>query len=297
MNTLRKLQKAIGLARSTLRNAATQLPGEPRGMVGPRSLVRRLRLLSLDYVEVTVTKACNLKCHSCRHLMPYYDKARNYPIENVIRDMDALLGCARRIAMLRILGGEPFLHPHLDQLLRHLGANPKIGSLRIVTNGTLVPKPRLLEAMAAMRVAVDISDYGATSRRLPALTEALAAHGIGYEIVGQDWLEFGKPMVRPYSEQELSDIFFKCTTMPHKCYIVSDGRFHLCARSANAAELGIVQSRATDFVDLIATPSAEIPAAIRRLIVRSDHIEACRTCEKTFVRTEVASQAPVGRPT
>lgn len=287
MNTFGKLKKTAAMARSALRYALSPSTEPSSGMW---SFFHRLTTLSLDYVEVSVTKACTLRCHACRHLMPYYKHPKNYHIGNVIRDVDAFLQSVSHIAMLRILGGEPFLHGNLDQLLNHLSRSNKVASVHVVTNGTLVPEKGVLCALKASRAVVDLSDYGSSSTKIGHLIETLNSNSISYEIIRQPWIGFGAAVARPYTPEQLSRIFFKCTLMEHKCFIVSDGMFHICARSANATELGIVERRAIDYVDLVHTPRDRIGAKIRRLILFADYVEACRTCEEGFRSISVAEQ-------
>ncbi len=294
MNTIGKARKVAAMARGSLRWALSRVGKPDSERAGLRTVLSRLTALSLDYVEISVTKACSLRCAACRHLMPYYDRPRNYDIANILRDADSLLQAVGHIAMLRVLGGEPLLHRHLDRLLLFLGDSGKIGSIRLVTNGTILPRPAVLRALKAVNGVLDISDYGAVSVQLQPLVALLERESIAYEIVRQPWLEFGRPVSRQYTKNQLSQLFLKCTSMPHKCLIVSNGEFHLCARSANATELGLVQRRKQDYVDLVNTPRHRIAAEIRQLVLFSDYLEACRTCEQDFRPTATASQGSAG---
>lgn len=88
--------------------------------------------------EINAVDHCNIACIDCNHASP----AAKMHIANpdlVFRDLSTLSRYYRS-PMIKILGGEPLLHPNILALvkeIRHSGISRKI---RLVTNGILLPQ-------------------------------------------------------------------------------------------------------------------------------------------------------------
>ena len=111
----------------------------------------RFHKLGLDVCEV-----CNLRCEHCTHFSPF--RTALHSKEEL---MDSLTRWGGRIVPreLSILGGEPFMHPDLGEIV--VAARKSFFASRIVltTNGTLLSKAddRLLRTLAKSRVSLHIS--------------------------------------------------------------------------------------------------------------------------------------------
>ena len=93
--------------------------------------MRRLELFAL---EVNAVLHCNLSCVGCSHASPVSERAFSDPAQ-VARDMVAL-ATAVTAEEVRVLGGEPLLHPRLPEMLRAIGSSGISGRIRVITNGT-----------------------------------------------------------------------------------------------------------------------------------------------------------------
>lgn len=86
--------------------------------------------------ELNIVHHCNLSCKGCSHLSPIMSK-EVITSEEVLRNLSIL---ARYLSprCLRVVGGEPLLHPNLIDILRAIKASMISPTLRVVTNGTLL---------------------------------------------------------------------------------------------------------------------------------------------------------------
>lgn len=93
----------------------------------------------LSHIEVHLVDHCNLNCKGCDHFAPIADKW--FADLNVyVRDLRQLQKLFSRVYTIRLLGGEPLLHPDIVNFLlstRSLFPNTKI---EIMTNGILLEK-------------------------------------------------------------------------------------------------------------------------------------------------------------
>ncbi len=101
----------------------------------------------IDYVRVSVTDRCNLRCFYC---MPeqgiiYEPKAHLLSYEDIVRLLQVLgeLGFKK----VRFTGGEPFLRKDFMTLVEHTAKLGHYRDIRITTNGTLIQRhiPKLKE--------------------------------------------------------------------------------------------------------------------------------------------------------
>jgi len=94
------------------------------------------RKLHIPVVEINVTEHCNLQCHCCVHSAPLLPPRFVSPTE-VTTDLDALSQAAS-VVELRIVGGEPLLHPKLLDVMLAARSVHIARWLTLVTNGTLL---------------------------------------------------------------------------------------------------------------------------------------------------------------
>ena len=81
-------------------------------------------------------RRCNLSCAYCNE---YDDHSSPVPTGEVLRRVDLLADLGTGIVTMS--GGEPLLHPDLDQILRHVRARSMIAT--VITNGYFLTRDRI----------------------------------------------------------------------------------------------------------------------------------------------------------
>ena len=117
---------------------------------------------SIDYLRVSLTDACNLRCVYC---MP--ERMTFRPGSDLLQD-DELIALLRIFAELgfrkiRFTGGEPTLRHSLVELVRHVAGMPGIASVGLTTNGILLDRlamPLREAGLACVNVSLDTLDEG-----------------------------------------------------------------------------------------------------------------------------------------
>src|ERR1700693_2603568 len=108
-----------------------------RSIRGVRQVVRAL--VSTDHpllAHIIPIRRCNLACEYCNE---YDDFSKPVPTESMFQRIDKLgeLGTS----VITISGGEPLLHPELDEIIRRIRKNGSIAGL--ITNGYLLTAERI----------------------------------------------------------------------------------------------------------------------------------------------------------
>jgi MoaA/NifB/PqqE/SkfB family radical SAM enzyme len=131
-----------------------------RTLVAARRRVRELAMIgralaSTDHpvmAHIIPMRQCNLACKYCNE----YDKvSKPVPLETMKRRIDHLAKLGTNI--VTISGGEPLLHPELDEIIRHMRKYPIIAGM--ITNGYLLTADRIKRLNAAgldhLQISID----------------------------------------------------------------------------------------------------------------------------------------------
>lgn len=192
---------------------------------------------------------CSLNCKNCCECIPYYkSESRAFvPAEQVVRDIIHLSSACSFIPILEFIGGEPFLHPALTEIMRQCSEISNVGSLHVFTNGTVVPKDDLCKTLVELNVEVYISNYraaleGRLRENRNRTIEKLKEFGVPFvEGAKQDWKDFRSFKEMPYTEEEASRNFSDCFI--HNCNRLYRGILYTCAHQYAGEQLGILPAK------------------------------------------------------
>ena len=238
--------------------------------------------LVINHCEIVLTECCSLKCN----LMQYYKKPEHLDIDEIISSFNNFLDSVDMLLDLRLLGGEPFIYPHLDRIVNEYKNNDKIRRIAIYTNSTIVPSENVLDALRNVKTVVHMSDYGNASRKIGLLEEKFNEAGIEYYIHRYEkWKNIGNVCKRDYNAATLKNIYQTCVM--GKCYTLYRGKFYLCPRAAHGERLGFFSNPADEFVDFNGTINvSEKRKELQELVARNTYITACNYCNGSSLKSE-----------
>src|SRR5262249_16092658 len=125
-----------------------------------RTRMRELRmitkaLLSTNHpilVHIIPNRRCNL---SCAYSHEYDDFSKRVPLCEVKRRLDILADMGT--AIITISGGEPLMHPEIDEVIRHIRRRSMIAGM--ITNGFLLDRKTIEKLNAAglehLQISID----------------------------------------------------------------------------------------------------------------------------------------------
>lgn len=229
-------------------------------------------------VEYNLTDHCNLKCYACDHASPLL-APRFASLEAFVDDFEALAG-AFHSEELRLVGGEPLLHPDLLLFLREARRIGVADSIVVYTNGVLLHE--MPEEFWMLIDQLHVSAYPGIRRRLDdgACARMCGRHGVKLQL---DHVErFYKCLLsRPIDDEQLVGKIFRACEAANVCLTVHDGHFYKCSAAAVikpwlALHKVDFDNRAIDGVPLHA--NANLQAELRRYLASRTPLAACSYC-------------------
>lgn len=262
--------------------------------------------LHVACIAMYVTSYCSLNCKLCMVGLPFITDRRHTTVEDFDRQLCEISKIWDTVGCMNLLGGEALLHPNLCDLIEtSLHYQNHFQTMRITTNGTIIPEDRLFTLISSAKTPWNfvISDYGKQlSRNVQGLTERLEFYHIPYRISSYSgdnqhfggWVDLGDHKYVDLSEKELVEQYRDCVS-PHIKYIqVYEGKvFECCHTLYSFAVKGVLPPK-TEYIDLY---DGEMTIEEKKEIASKFYtkpIESCQFClgynEKKSKRYPAAEQ-------
>ena len=219
------------------------------------------------------------------------------PKEAVIRDITKIAQSCTFITVLDFVGGEPFLHPDLAEILETVKKIPNIGIINVFTNGTVVPDDKLCKALRDERVTVTISSYSANltsaqAERVSATIANLSMHGV-LHFYSQNitWFDCSSFAFVNDDEDALKKRFSRCVLA--NCQRVDNGVMYRCLHQYAGAVTGklTIDDERFNIYDYDERDLANKLDWFNRL----DYISTCNYCALPFKAEVVPSGVQLKR--
>ena len=115
----------------------------------------------IDYMRISVIDSCNLNCYYCNP----QDNNKNCQAINIlsVKKVLCIVRAATRLGIthFRLTGGEPLLHPQIDEMVSQIKKIPGVRSVSLTTNAVLLAQhaKQLKEAgIDSINVSLDTID-------------------------------------------------------------------------------------------------------------------------------------------
>ncbi len=70
--------------------------------------------------DVLVTERCTLACSHCNMFMPHFVSPNHRDFEIIKSDIDLFFNKVDYVSVFHLVGGEPFLYPHIEDVIRYI---------------------------------------------------------------------------------------------------------------------------------------------------------------------------------
>jgi len=237
---------------------------------------------ALGYVEFHLTEHCNLDCKGCGHFSPIAQTEYADPL-SFARDLTQLSKKFSTIGQIRLMGGEPLLHPTPESFITSAREIFPTSDIRIVTNGLLLKKAseRFWEACRQAQVTIDISLYQILEKSAADVLEFCAQQCVSvYKRHITSFLQ----TINPSGDSDPDRSFAYCRSLFY-CPFLYDSHLYVCALPPTVRyynekfDRSVPGDAGIDIYD----PTLDGPAILQLL---ETPIETCKFCAVTYTKYE-----------
>lgn len=233
----------------------------------------------LRNIDLVVTERCSLRCRDCCNLMQYYQKPVNYSLDSILEELNDLLSIVDGITDVRILGGEPFMHTQLKEIVEKVQAIPEVRYVNFYTNATIRPSDEFLSILDKKKVGFSITDYNELSKNLHSMVEVLEKYGIPYDVHDAgEWIPCGDIIKCNRDTDSLKRLYDECCRK--NLITLINGYLYKCPFIANGVNLKAIPAFKGDRIDVKELKKEKKPDAVRMLkeFLAKDYYEGCDYC-------------------
>jgi MoaA/NifB/PqqE/SkfB family radical SAM enzyme len=249
------------------------------GLFGVNRMMRKGKIHRRS-VEYNLTEHCNLRCRGCGHASPIFPE-KFASLAAFHADLEALAEVFHSDE-LRIVGGEPLLHPQLLDFLREARRIGIADRIVLYTNGVL-----LHGASAELWQSVDeiyLSVYPGVRRRLDESECERLCRENGVKLTIYRAAHFEQMTVNNRIEdgELVQAIYDNCKQRAEtSCHTAYEGRFYKCPvaafTKARLARSGIAfPEQESDWVDL--HDEANLERQLETYLTSTSPLTACSFC-------------------
>jgi len=208
--------------------------------------------LFLRSVDLVITEKCSLKCKDCANLMQYFEKPVNVSFDETIEDLDSLVNRVEHIFEVRLIGGEPFMHKDIYEIISKVSTYDKISKIVVYTNATIPLQTEKLKKINKQKIIFSITDYGDLSKNSKRVVSALEEFEIPYRLhPPENWTESGNIEDYNRNPRQNQVLFDKCCGK--NLLTISNGKLYRCPFASNAERLQAIPRDKSNSVSLQAS--------------------------------------------
>lgn len=250
--------------------------------------LERKEIHTIPRLVVVLTPKCSLRCKDCNNLMWAFSKTSvssgegyNLSTEKIIASLCSIMASMDFIPCVELIGGEPFVARHMDEVLGFLLGQEKVLAVEITTNATIIPREEILGQLKNPKVTVHVSDYGSVVDQGKFL-DCMKENGICFKLLKLEgrWVSPGGTEARNRDGEELIRQYYRCSS-GYLCKTLWEDKIYPCARAASLAELGIMQD-----CPRISGMGKEEPEELRERLYSFYVVPSCGPCDHCDLSVE-----------
>jgi lipopolysaccharide biosynthesis glycosyltransferase len=200
--------------------------------------IRRVTPKRILSFEISICGHCNMKCRGCAHFAPLVkeDYADFPETDRAFTRLGQLFN--GEAESIHLLGGEPLLHPQINDFMKSVRRHFPVGRIELVTNGLMLPnmEDSFWNTCRENKIQVSVTKYPVEFDYIA--VQALAAyHGVVFGYYNNSDLTevtFNRLPLDLSGAQDPDNSFLNCY-LANTCITLKNGRLFPCSIAPNMA--------------------------------------------------------------
>ena len=241
---------------------------------------REVDPIFLPSVTLVINQRCSLKCKYCTSYMNEYDVQErvDFPLQQICNDINTFFGAVDMVGTITVMGGEPFMHKDISQIIQCLCKWDNFGLISIATSGTWPIQPEQLEGLHDKRVNISFSNYteSITENQKEMYyrnIETVKQSGVYYTAgeFSPEWIIPTSLTNKYFSDEEITSKKSRCIHW----HQIKNGKVHPCDFANSIYSLHIADYT-SDYVDLNRNTTREELREELKCYIDRPFYESCR---------------------
>lgn len=244
------------------------------------------QFIYVDNVDLVITEKCSLKCRECSNLMQYYENPKNYDKQNIFSYIDQISEVFDLVNEIRIIGGEPFMHKDIYDIIEYATSKKNILCVGIWSNSTILLNENEIKKVDKSKLSFNITNYIGLSLNIDKNLMILDKYKISYACHDADmWTNCSEIEFIDRTEDELADLYNYCCV--RNFVTVLDGKIFLCPYVANIYNLKALPLNELEYIDIMNyTNLDDVKERIKQFLYCKKYLNACKYCRGRDIRVQ-----------
>ncbi|MBM3467999.1 MAG: radical SAM protein [Alphaproteobacteria bacterium] len=229
-------------------------------------------------LEINASLQCNMSCKSCAHLSPLYRKKDADP-QSVRHDLE-ILNHSYHASYVKILGGEPLLHPNLIELIKTIISTGIADEILLATNATLLHKApdELWEVLDRLELSLYPSRLP-DQEKIESFKKKAASHKVELLINYYENFRISYSEDKNRDSALIQDVYKTCK-LAHfwHSHTVIDGWFYRCPQSVFVPQQDVAGGWNSEIDGLRISSEPRFAESLYKFLTRSQPLNACENC-------------------
>ncbi len=180
----------------------------------------------MPYLEYHIADHCNLNCKYCEHYAALVQEPFYHDFDKVEKDLEQLHRYISDIKLIRIMGGEPLLHPELVKFAIATRELYPLARIRIVTNGIKLfsLEDHVFNALREYDIGFTVSLYPPMAEKVDDFRALFEKHRMIYGISKVMDVFTVKQSLE--EEEDIEEVFDQC--FQSECHNLYQGKLGIC---------------------------------------------------------------------
>lgn len=203
-----------------------------------------------------ITQRCTLNCEYCIAFVPHISKPIDYPIDDILADVDVAMEWVDEVSVLGLVGGDAMMHKDFLKILEYIGDKyypSRIKHFDIYSNAVIPIDETTIKIFKRFDVFYRFTDYSLSTskQRINEIEEQLLSNNIRCDhAYFSEWFDCGYPQESNgiVDDNALAAFFDSCDRK--ECHMVKDKHLFSCGACINADIIDYCKIEESDYFDL-----------------------------------------------